>query len=187
MPGSTKEALASAMKKMMAVKPIEKITVKDIVELCGVNRQTFYYHFEDVYDLLEWIFEQDAEKSLPSRIVYEHWREDVLVFFKYLNDNRIFALNVYNSNSRPYMLDFYKKKLGRCISGFAEIVSDGVTISRQDYDFVVEYYTQMIMGLITRWLDLNMVLPKQITVERFIAVLDNSVEEMLEKFAIKNS
>ena len=56
MASSTKEALGNALKKMLAVKPIDKITVKDLVEECGVNRQTFYYHFDDVYDLLEWVF-----------------------------------------------------------------------------------------------------------------------------------
>ena len=52
----TKEALAAALRQMMTVKPIDKVTVKDIVEICGVNRQTFYYHFDDVDDLLEWVF-----------------------------------------------------------------------------------------------------------------------------------
>ncbi|HCY78991.1 MAG TPA: dihydroxyacetone kinase transcriptional activator DhaS, partial [Clostridiales bacterium] len=56
MASSTKEALGNALKKMLSVKPIDKITVKDLVEECGVNRQTFYYHFDDVYDLLEWVF-----------------------------------------------------------------------------------------------------------------------------------
>ena len=77
MSSSTKEALAAALKKMMAVKPIDKITVKDLVEICGVNRQTFYYHFDDVYDLLEWVFEADEEKNLTHEGKYERWREDV--------------------------------------------------------------------------------------------------------------
>ena len=47
----TKDALAAALRQMMTVKPIDKVTVKDIVEICGVNRQTFYYHFDDVDDL----------------------------------------------------------------------------------------------------------------------------------------
>ncbi len=51
---------------MMAVKPMDKITVKDLVEICGVNRQTFYYHFDDVYDLLEWVFEEDASR-VPAK------------------------------------------------------------------------------------------------------------------------
>ena len=54
---STKESLGNALKKMLTIKPIDKITVKDLVEECGVNRQTFNYHFDDVYDLLEWVFE----------------------------------------------------------------------------------------------------------------------------------
>ena len=83
MANGTKEALATALKQMMKVKPIGKITVKDLVELCGVNRQTFYYHFDDVYDLLEWIFEEDANRVLPQKVVYEHWREDVLIFIRW--------------------------------------------------------------------------------------------------------
>ena len=67
MASSTKEALGNTLKKMLSVKPIDKITVKDLVEECGVNRQTFYYHFDDVYDLLEWVFEEDTNKALPAR------------------------------------------------------------------------------------------------------------------------
>ena len=66
MASSTKEALGNALKKMLAIKPIDKITVKDLVEECGVNRQTFYYHFDDVYDLMEWVFEEDANRVLPD-------------------------------------------------------------------------------------------------------------------------
>ena len=111
MASTTKESLGAALKQMLTVKPIDKITVKDLVEICGVNRQTFYYHFDDVYDLLEWVFEEDANRVLPSEVVYEHWRDDVMMFFKYLADNSVFALNIYNSNSRIYMLRYFKRRL----------------------------------------------------------------------------
>ena len=84
MASSTKEALGNALKQMLAVKPIDKITVKDLVEVCGVNRQTFYYHFDDVYDLLEWVFEEDTNKALPHEIRYEMWRDNVIEWFQYL-------------------------------------------------------------------------------------------------------
>lgn len=179
---STKEALAAALKQMMTVKPIDKITVKDLVEICGVNRQTFYYHFDDVYDLLEWVFEDDANKVLPKEIVYEHWREDVLVFFEYLHNNSTFALNVYNSSSRLYMLRYLKGRLQSCILSFAVIVSEGLSIDRQDFDFVIEFYANGIIGIISQWMDLGMQLPKCATKERFISMLDNSVENMLARF-----
>ena len=91
---STKESLGNALKKMLTIKPIDKITVKDLVEECGVNRQTFYYHFDDVYDLLEWVFEEDANRTLPQEILYANWRENVLPFFHYLYNNKPFVLNV---------------------------------------------------------------------------------------------
>ena len=179
---STKEALASALKQMMAVKPIGKITVKDLVEICGVNRQTFYYHFDDVFDLLEWVFEEDANRVLPHTVVYEHWREDVLGFMEYLQENSTFTMNVYNSNSRLYMLRYLKEKMGDCIRSFAVIVSEGKNIDRQDFEFVVEFYSTCAIGFISQWLDMGMQLPKEMTMERILNVMDNSVENLLARF-----
>lgn len=184
MASTTKESLGAALKQMLTVKPIDKITVKDLVEICGVNRQTFYYHFDDVYDLLEWVFEEDANRVLPSEVVYEHWRDDVMMFFKYLADNSVFALNIYNSNSRIYMLRYFKRRLQGCIRSFAIIVSEGKNIDRTDFEFVVESYANGIVGLISQWLDLGMQLPKEITQDRFLKLLDNSVENMLARFQI---
>lgn len=184
---STKQQLGDALKKMMAVKPIERVTIKDITEICGVNRQTFYYHFGDVYDLLEWIFEEDANRVLPHEVVYEHWREDVMVFFEYLNENRAFALNVYNNlNCRKYMLRFYREKLAVCVRSFADIVSRDISIERSDFEFVIEYYVDEIMGIITLWLENNMEVPATVTRERFLRMLDNSVEQMLSRFSKPN-
>ena len=50
----TKRALEASLKKMLLKKPVTKITINDITEDCGVNRATFYYHFKDIYDLIEW-------------------------------------------------------------------------------------------------------------------------------------
>ena len=76
-----------------------------------MNRQTFYYHFDDVYDLLEWVFEEDANANLPKEVVYDRWKTDVIMWIKYLQENATFALNVYNSNSRLYMLRYIKGRL----------------------------------------------------------------------------
>ena len=60
----TKRALAEALKKMMEKKLLSKITVTDLAEACGINRHTFYYHFRDIYDLVEWIYCSEVELSL---------------------------------------------------------------------------------------------------------------------------
>lgn len=186
---STKEAFAMALKKMMNVKPMEKITVKDLVEICGVNRQTFYYHFDDIFDLLEWVFEEDAKRALPSPkdIVYDQWREYVMVFFEYLYDNRSFVINIFNSNSRLYMLRFLRDRLHGCIKVFSDIVAKDMNIDRQDFDFVIEFYVNGVIGLISQWIDLGMP-PNTVSTdmkERFVHLIDNSVENMLARFETK--
>ena len=180
----TKESLALALKQMMSIKPIDKITVKDLVEICGVNRQTFYYHFDDVYDLLEWVFEEDANRVLPHTVVFEHWREDVLAFMRYLQENAVFTLNIYNSNNRFYMLRYLEEKMAACIRSFAVIVSEGMNIDRQDFEFVVQFYAKCAIGFIAQWMDLGMQFPKEITTERILYTMDNSVESMLRRFTL---
>ena len=182
---STTKALAAALKKMMEVKPIDKITVKDLVEICGVNRQTFYYHFDDVYDLLEWVFEEDANANLPKEVVYDRWKTDVIMWIKYLQENATFALNVYNSNSRLYMLRYIKGRLQECIRSFADIVAEGRNIEKQDFEFVVEFYAECAIGFISYWLDMGMQFPREIVEEKILRVMDNSVENLIERFQTK--
>lgn len=182
MASSTKEALGNALKKMLSVKPIDKITIKDLVEECGVNRQTFYYHFDDVYDLLEWVFEEDANKVLPDEIYYSEWREHVIKWFHYLYENRTFVLNIYNSQNRSYLLRYFKRRLHFCIHGFAVIVAEGKNIEWSDLEFICEFYAQGVVGLISQWLDLNMQLPPEITEEKFMKMLDGSIESMIARF-----
>ena len=160
---STKKALAAALKKMMEVKPIDKITVKDLVEICGVNRQTFYYHFDDVYDLLEWVFEEDANANLPKEVVYDRWKTDVIM----------------------WMLRYIKGRLQECIRSFADIVAEGRNIEKQDFEFVVEFYSECAIGFISYWLDMGMQFPREIVDEKILRVMDNSVENLMERFQTK--
>ena len=64
----TKNALATALKKLLSKKELSKITISNITEECGVNRQTFYYHFKDIYDLLEWIFTNEVIEEIDNEI-----------------------------------------------------------------------------------------------------------------------
>ena len=81
---TTKRALADSLKKLLTKRSLDKITVKDIVEDCGVNRQTFYYHFHDIYDLMEWTFQNKAEELLNGTADYNDWRTGVRSLIEYL-------------------------------------------------------------------------------------------------------
>lgn len=67
----TKQALEHALKSLLLKKPFHKITINDITEECGVSRMTFYYHFKDIYDLVEWSFIEDAARALEGKKSYD--------------------------------------------------------------------------------------------------------------------
>ena len=71
----TKRALAESLKALLAQKPLSKITISDITAHCGMNRMTFYYHFQDIYDLIDWICQEEGGRALQGRKDYRTWQE----------------------------------------------------------------------------------------------------------------
>lgn len=67
----TKRALEASLKKLLLQKPLDKITINDIAEDCGISRMTFYYHFKDIYDLIEWSCVEDARRALEGKKTYD--------------------------------------------------------------------------------------------------------------------
>ena len=68
----TKRALEQSLKNLLLKKPLNKITINDIAEDCGINRMTFYYHFQDIYDLVEWVCLEDAKKHWMRKRLTTH-------------------------------------------------------------------------------------------------------------------
>ena len=114
---TTKKAFATSLKKLLSQKPLDKIKITDITEDCEVNRQTFYYHFKDIYDLLEWVYTNEATRALGDKKTYDTWQEGFYEIFEYILENKTFVLNTYNSVSREYLerylynFDFKKSKI----------------------------------------------------------------------------
>ena len=75
---TTKRALEDSLKRMLLKKSLDKITISDIAEDCGINRMTFYYHFKDIYDLVEWSCIEDAARALDGKKTYDTWQQGFL-------------------------------------------------------------------------------------------------------------
>ncbi len=114
---TTKRALEASLKKLLLEKPLNKITINDITEDCGVNRMTFYYHFKDIYDLVDWILMEDAAKALEGRQSFDTWTEAFLDILHQLQDNKTLVLNVYRSVGREQVEQYLYKIAGPCAEG----------------------------------------------------------------------
>ena len=84
----TKRALEQSLKNLLLKKPLTKITINDITEDCGINRMTFYYHFKDIYDLVEWSCLEDARKALEEKKTYDTWQQGFLQIFEAVLENK---------------------------------------------------------------------------------------------------
>lgn len=106
----TKKALAQSLKELGAIKIMDKITVADITDHCGVNRQTFYYHFNDKYELLSWIYTQELFIPLTADITFENWGDKLVELFKYMKQQKKFFMNTIKS-SNNFFAEYLDKVL----------------------------------------------------------------------------
>ena len=96
---NTKLALESSLKKLLLRKPLDKITINDLTADCGISRMSFYYHFRDIYDLVEWVCVEDGRRALQGKKTYETWQEGLGQIFEAVLENKPFILNVYRAVS----------------------------------------------------------------------------------------
>ena len=104
MSGFTKEIIAKTFTELLDEKPMSKITVKDIVERCGVNRNTFYYHFKDIPDVVEFILKKKWDESLEHPQDRASILECMEEMIDLVRNNRKVMLNVYRSVKKDTFL-----------------------------------------------------------------------------------
>lgn len=96
----TKRALEEALKRLLLEKPLSKITIQDLADECGISRMTFYYHFKDIYDLVEWSFVEDANAIFQVAPSTESWEMALQHVFEMIKKDELFIMSVYHAVSR---------------------------------------------------------------------------------------
>lgn len=152
----TKRALAHSLKNLMNTKPLSKIKIKDIVKDCRVNRRTFYYHFQDIYDLLEWIFKNEIENIMDGNKTHKTWQEGFLRIFSYLNENHKFVVNTYNSIDREKLEIHLYNAVYVLVSNVINEVTSGMEVAKKEKDFVANFYKVALVGLLLEWIRADM-------------------------------
>ena len=180
----TESALAASLKKLLEKKTLDKITVKDITDDCGVNRQTFYYHFHDVYDLVEWIFKEEARKFRSRFAGEEDLKLVVTQLTELMLENKAFVVNAFYSVNRR-QLERFLLELGRpSLEAIARHFAEGKHISQEDLDFVVNVFNFALVGVVTEWVGGGMDASIMKDFDRLYKVIDGTMENALQKFSI---
>lgn len=177
----TKRALEASLKHLLLQKPLNKITINDIAEDCGINRMTFYYHFKDIYDLVEWSCQEDASRALAGKKTYETWQQGLLQIFEAVQENKPFILNVYHCVSREQVEAYLYKVTYQLLEDVVEEQAAGMSVRQEDKAFIATLYKYMFVGLMLDWIKDGMKGNPQLIVEHLEQVIHGSVKTALER------
>lgn len=179
---TTKRALEASLKNLLLQKPLDKITINDIAEDCGISRMTFYYHFKDIYDLVEWSCIEDASKVLEGKKDYDTWQEGFLQIFKAVKENKPFIMNVYHSVSREQIeIYLFTVTYNLLINVINEKASDK-NVSEEDKAFIANYYKYAFVGLMLDWIRGGMKEDSEIIVQKLSLLMRGNFTRALEAF-----
>ena len=179
---TTKRALEASLKKLLLEKPLDKITISDIAEDCGISRMTFYYHFRDIYDLVEWACVEDATLALAGKKTCDTWQQGFLQIFAAVRDNKPFIMNVYRSVSREQVeLYLYKLTYDLLINVVNE-EARGMEVSEEDKTFIANYYKYAFVGLMLDWIRGDMKEDPQKIVGRLSLLMHGNFSRALEAY-----
>lgn len=180
----TKRALEQSLKNLLLKKPLTEITVGDITEDCGINRMTFYYHFKDIYDLVEWSCLEDAKRALEEKKTYDTWQQGFLQIFKAVQENKPFILNVYRCVHREQVEKYLQPLVDQLLLNVINEEAAGITVRDEDKQFIAQVYSYMFIGLMLDWIEDDMREDPQQIVEKLSKLIKGSVSVALSRFKL---
>ena len=148
----TKKALMESLKKLMLQKPLNKITINDLTTDCGISRMAFYYHFRDIYDLVEWACLEESTKALQGKKTYETWQEGLLQIFEAVYENKPFIINAYHAVSRERIENYLFQLTHDLIMGVVLEQSKETALSDAQKNFIADFYKYSFVGIMLDWI-----------------------------------
>lgn len=149
----TKKMLSASLKKFMKKKSLSKVTVSEIIADCGVNRKTFYYHFENIYDLLKWTLEAEAINIVKQMDLVVNTEEAIIFVMNYVEENQHIINCAYDAMGRDEMKRFF-------YADFIEVISKAIDAGERelsisvDEDFkqyLADFYTEALANMLINW------------------------------------
>lgn len=177
----TKKAIKASFVHLLNERPLDKITVKDIVEDCGINRNTFYYYYQDIYALLEEVFIDETQQALSADFEIQSWQEGVYRTTNFAMKNKRMIFHVYNSRSREELEQYLSKTIGWVVRKYIQTQTQGLHVSQSDIDLITLFYQHAIKGLLLDWVGKGMKEEPKDYLDRLGVLFDGNIRMILER------
>ena len=177
----TKQSLAQALKQEMKHKQLSKITITELCDVCQINRKTFYYHFEDIYDLLKWTLEQEAIEVVKNFDLVVNTEEALRFVMAYADENKDIINSALDSMGHEEIQRFFYNDLFDVIYGAIE---EGeydlkIVVDPQFKNFLAAFYTEASAGILIEWVKNRMKQDKETVIKSLLSIYTVSIPAVL--------
>lgn len=185
----TERALSHSLRELLTEKPIDKITVAELTERCGISRMTFYYHFADIYDLADWTCRDITQSVLEGKKTYETWQEGYLAVFEELIRERPLVMNVYQHMDHDTLAGYLHTVTYHLVRDVVdeEAEASGLDVSSEDRKAIADFYKYGLVGLVMEWVNQGMEADPQTIVDECSTTIDGAILLALKNYAEKDS
>lgn len=182
MSNTTKYALETSLKKLLLKKSLDKVRISDLTNDCGISRMAFYYHFKDIYDLVEWVCLEDATKALQGKKTYDTWQEGLQQIFEVVIENKPFIMNVYRTLSRERVENYLFQLTHNLLIDVVEEKSAGIAITEEEKAFIADFYKYGFVGIMLDWIDRGMKADYQDITDKIGITLKGNISNSIRNF-----
>lgn len=152
---STKKEIVDTLAGLLRTKRLDDITVTELVERCGISRQAFYYHFSDLYGVVDYAIQQLREK-LVGGAGQEDWRAALEQALTLLRENRTLVLNVYRAYERSYVEHDLRRWAQPVVETRVRLAARPYGVTEDQVAFMTELLTQALASIILSWVERGM-------------------------------
>ena len=178
---TTKKRIVDGFLELLEQRPLDRISVVDIADHCGINRNTFYYYYCDVYALIRELMETEAQKLIAAGLADRNWTEIAQQAAAFLRDHRRTVYHLFRSDQRELLEDHIYEVVYACTESLVRRTAAGMPVPEEDLRAVTLYFTTSLLGMISRWLRFGMKDDAQQLVDRTGYLLEGTLRRMLER------
>ena len=177
----TKMAIKAAFLKLLNERPLNQITVKDIVEVCGINRNSFYYNFQDIPSLIEEIVTEEADRIIAEHPTIDSIETCLTAVLDFARQNRRAILHIYNSVNRSMIEQYLWKVCKYAVNTYGNVVFAEKPIKESDRVLILRFYECECFGMVIAWMNDGMKDDYDESIHRLCELKKGMLEEMVER------
>lgn len=181
MPNFTKRAIKEAFWKLLNERPLTQISVREIVEECGINRNSFYYHFQDIPALIEEIVTDAANALIQKYPNIASVDEAVEAAFRFTMDNKKAVLHICNSVNRNTYEQYLMRICEYVITTYFDTVFDKEGINEKSREIVILFLKCELFGLFIDWINGGMAEDAIVKLKQMFSLCNGLTNELLER------